>query len=260
MFIQNQVIGHRGASAYAPENTLASFDMAVALGCRFIEFDVMLSEDGEAFVFHDNELRRTSNGSGGLGLVSADYIKSLDAGTWFSKRFQGEKIPTFGEVLTWMADLDLNANIEIKPYPGTVEQTTIKVIADIHRYWPKEKQWPLISSFDQGALSLCHSIMPEMPLGLLLDKWQANWLQLAGELDCFSVHLNKRDVTKQRINEIKALGFNVCVYTVNSKRQAIKFFNYGVDAVFSDYADLLTHAFPVPPVLRKLILAAKSLT
>ena len=260
MFIQNQVIGHRGAAAYAPENTLTAFNKAVALGCRVIEFDVMLSKDGEAFVFHDNNLMRTSNGSGDFGLVSADYLKSLDAGSWFSKQFHGEKIPTFGEVLAWMAHHDVNANIEIKPYPGATEQTTIKVISEIHRHWPKEKELPLISSFDRDALTLCHHVVPEMPLGLLLAKWQENWLQLARELDCFSVHLNKRDATHTRINEIKAQGFKVCVYTVNNKRQAYKLFNYGVDAVFSDRPDLLTRVSWVSRVLKKLILSEKSLT
>ena len=69
--IHNQVIAHRGASAYAPENTIAAMDRAFALGSNWIEFDVMLSADGEAFVFHDENLKRTTNGNGGVGEVSA---------------------------------------------------------------------------------------------------------------------------------------------------------------------------------------------
>ena len=111
-----KLIGHRGACAYAPENPIASFNKAQSLGCRFIEFDVMCSQDGEPFVFHDETLKRTSNGKGDLGLSSADYIQSLDAGSWFSKTFAGEKIPHFKEVLQWLIGNNMQANIEIKPY------------------------------------------------------------------------------------------------------------------------------------------------
>ena len=239
LFSKKQVIGHRGAAAYAPENTLAAFKKAHALGCRFVEFDVMLSVDGEPFVFHDESLRRTTTGYGEFGLVTADYLRSLDAGQWFSKHFRGEKIPTLHEVLEWLGEADVQANIEIKPYPGFVEQTTIAVLTHINRYWPQDKPLPLVSSFNLEALRLCQSLAPEMPLGLLLAKWQDNWAQLADELHCYSVHLRLDAVTQARVNEIKQKGYAVCVYTVNSKRKAAKLLSWGVDAVFSDYADLI---------------------
>lgn len=235
-----QIIGHRGALAYAPENTLASFNKAYDLGCRFIEFDVMLSADGEPFIFHDNQLKRTTNGKGDIGLVTADYLRQLDAGRKYSKQFQGEKIPTLQETILWLTEKGVHANIEIKPYPGKVQQTTIAVLTHINRFWPSDKAPPLLSSFDLEALALCQSLAPEMPLGLLLDTWQDNWLQLAGDLHCRSVHLSKRAVIKDRVSAIKQQGYEVYVYTVNWKRQAKKLFKWGVDAVFSDYPDLLT--------------------
>ena len=238
LFSKKQVIGHRGAAAYAPENTLAAFKKAHALGCRFVEFDVMLSVDGEPFVFHDESLRRTTTGYGEFGLVTADYLRSLDAGQWFSKHFRGEKIPTLHEVLEWLGEADVQANIEIKPYPGFVEQTTIAVLTHINRYWPEGKNLPLVSSFNMDALRLCRDFSPEMPLGLLFKNWQDNWLGLARELSCFSVHLNAGSVTQARVRAIKEAGYGVCVYTVNRKGLAEKFFDWGVDAVFSDYPDV----------------------
>ncbi|WP_058503908.1 glycerophosphodiester phosphodiesterase [Legionella nautarum] len=235
-----RIIGHRGASAYAPENTIAAFDRALAMGCRYLEFDVMLSADGEPFVFHDEMLKRTTNGQGEIGLVTAEYLQSLDAGGWFSKRFRGEKIPHFREALQWLTFSDVRANIEIKPYPGTSEQTTVAVLSHINRYWPQNKPLPLISSFDLAALTLCRSLAPEMPIGLLLDEWDKDWLVKAKELQCYSVHFNKRALSAARARQIKEQGYLLFVYTVNRRRQAKKLFDWGVDAVFSDYPDLIS--------------------
>ena len=239
MFIKHQVIAHRGAAAYAPENTLAAFNKARELGGDFIEFDVMLSADGEPFVFHDDNLNRTTNVRGEFCLASAERLKSLDAGSWYSKAFAGEKIPTFREILEWLVITNMQANIEIKPTPGLEVPTTIAVLTYINRYWPQGKDLPLVSSFNLEVLKLCQSLAPEMPLGLLLSKWQDNALQLAEELHCFSVHLSLAAVTRARVDAIKQQGHAACVYTVNSRRKAGKLFDWGVDAVFSDYPDLL---------------------
>lgn len=240
MYITNHVIGHRGASAYAPENTIAAFNRALMLGCHFLEFDVMLSADGQPFVFHDEGLKRTTNGRGQFGLVDSSYITSLDAGKWFAKDYQGEKIPHLRDVLEWLVFANINANIEIKPYPNTAHQTTVAVLAHLNRYWPTAKPLPLISSFDYSALSLSRSIAPEIPLGLLLDKWDDQWLEKARKLQCYSLHFNKSALTALRVQAIKAAGYHLYVYTVNRKRQARKLLDWGVDAVFSDYPDLLS--------------------
>ena len=238
MFVKHQVIGHRGAAAYAPENTMASFKKAHELGCAFIEFDVMLSADGEPFIHHDEHLARTTSGQGPFEQATSEYIQSLDAGKWFSRRYIGEKVPTLREALLWLAESGVQANIEIKPTPGATAETTVAVLTQISRYWPAEKPLPLISSFDIEALQLCRSFSPEMPIGLLLKQWQENWLGLARELGCYSVHLGHRFATRERIESIKKEGYAVCVYTVNRRRLAAKLFEWGVDAVFSDYSEL----------------------
>jgi len=235
LVFEKKIIGHRGAAAHAPENTLVAFENARALNCHCIEFDVMLSVDGEAFVFHDDTLHRTTNGFGKFGLATSQYLKSLDAGRWFSKAFRGEKIPTFREVLEWLALSEMHANVEIKPFPGSTEQTTLAVLHHIRDYWPVGKALPLVSSFDVQALVMCHRLAPELPLGLLLHHWDEHWKRLADDLNCVSVHLNRHIATKSRVHAIKKAGFLVYVYTVNSKRLATKLFDWGVDAVFSDY-------------------------
>ncbi|KTD62055.1 glycerophosphoryl diester esterase [Legionella spiritensis] len=240
MQVSNKVIAHRGASAYAPENTLAAFNKALAMGCRCVEFDVILSADGEPFVFHDESLKRTTNGQGRIGEVTAEYLQSLDAGSWFSKSWRDEKIPHFRDVLKWLVFTECHANIEIKPYPGKSEETTVTVLSYLHRHWPAATSLPLVSSFDWSVLTLCRTLAPEMPLGLLLDEWDDHWAGKAGELQCYSIHLNRRILNAKRVQTIKEQGYQVFAYTVNRKRQAMKLLEWGVDAVFSDYPDLLS--------------------
>lgn len=239
MFVLEKIIGHRGACGYAPENTIASFDKALSLGCKLVEFDVMCSEDGEPFLIHDDNLKRTTNGEGEVGQVQSSYLQSLDAGSWYSRQFKGISIPHFKEALDWLSFSNMQANIEIKPYPGAVEQTTVSVLSHLHRYWPEGKDLPLVSSFAWEALLMCQSIAPEMPLGFLLHEWDEGWLEKAKQLGCYSIHFNRKILTADRVKEVKDQGYKVCAYTVNRKRLANKLFRWGVDAIFSDYPDLL---------------------
>lgn len=233
------MISHRGASALAPENTIAAFAEAKRQGALMIECDVMLSQDGDAFVFHDDTLARTTNGVGEFGLSSSAYLQQLDAGMWFSDAYQGERIPLFQDVIQWLIVNDMGVNIEIKPYPGSTVKTTLAVLSLLDSYWPYDKMYPLISSFDREALQLCHQMAPHLPLGFLMKHWERDWLIKAEALQCVSIHIGKHIATKVRIQKMIAAGYRVYVYTVNNKRQANKFFQWGVDAVFSDYPALV---------------------
>jgi len=233
------LVAHRGASPYAPENTFAAFEKARALGAQSIEFDVMMSADGGLFVFHDTTLKRTSNGRGQFGAAASDYIASLDAGSWFSEQFRGEKIPTLGETLCWFAHHGIHANIEIKPLPGRTDETTTAVLSCIHQYWSEDAPPPLLSSFDEKALLLCSRLSPELPLGLLLLGWKKDWLSKIQNINGVALHLPKHVVNQERIQAIKREGYAVCVYTVNSKKWARRFWAWGADSLVSDYPDLM---------------------
>ena len=237
--INTRVIAHRGAAAYAPENTFAAFNRAKAMGAEWIECDVMLSKDGEAFIFHDETLKRTTNGRGKFGHVSAKYIKTLDAGSWFSKAFSDEGIPTLKDTLFWFAQQSMKVNLEIKPFSGFTQETTLAILQHINLYWPEHKGHLLLSSFDTEALRLCRQLEPEMSLSLLLNTWQEDAVLFAKELSCVSVHLNRKIVTRERVKKLNDAHFAVYVYTVNRKREALKYFKWGVGAVYSDYPDLL---------------------
>ena len=93
------VITHRGASGNAPENTLAAFKKAVALGAAFIETDLQLSRDAHFVAIHDATVNRTTNGQGAVHDMKLAELRRLDAGSWFGSEFAGEHIPTLEEIL-----------------------------------------------------------------------------------------------------------------------------------------------------------------
>lgn len=235
--VLDPIICHRGASAYAPENTLCAFEKAYVMGSRWVEFDVVLSADGDAFVFHDTGLERTSNGFGEIGLMSSAYLKTLDAGAWFGDAFAGEPIPTLQTVLRWLNQRGMHANIELKPYPGKETETA----SEVSRLLSLEPQCiqVLISSFALQALAFYREKDPNMPLGVLFERWPKQGLALAHDLNACSIHLNQHRLTPQRVSTLKQQGFLVCAYTVNRRWQASRLYRMGVDAIFSNHPDLL---------------------
>src|SRR5260370_12288918 len=112
------VIGHRGAAARAPENTLAGLRHAKELGCAWVEFDVRLTADGALVLCHDSRLERTTTGRGRLSAQTLASIRRCDAGGWFAPEVAGEAVPRLDEALRPAAELGLAANIEIQADPG----------------------------------------------------------------------------------------------------------------------------------------------
>jgi glycerophosphoryl diester phosphodiesterase len=231
---QVPVIAHRGASRYAPENTLSAFSKAKQLGAQWVEFDVMLSLDGESIVIHDETLERTTNGRGMVGDYSYPDLKRLDAGSWFDLQFSDEKIPTFKEVILCLQANQLAANVEIKPLPGQDEQTATKVLADIRDHWTVDMMPPLISSFSVLALRTVRQLSPDALIGLLVDEWFEGWEAICDELQCVSVHVNQQILNADNVYRIKSQNRFVLSYTVNDPNRAKTLFAFGVDAVFSD--------------------------
>ena len=235
----SQMIAHRGASAYAPENTIIAFKKARLLGAEMVEFDVMLSKDGIPVVIHDENIKRTTNGKGLVNTFTFNELQKFDAGRWFAKKYSGQEIPSFSQVLDVLCQLDLHANVEIKPIRGHEAETVGQVLSHINQHWPHDKSPLLISSFDYHVLEMVRSFAPDQPLGFLMHKWQQDWLQKASELDCYSVHVNHRLLSQKRVDSIKEHDFKLLCYTVNRSRRANKLFQMGVDGIFSDYPDLL---------------------
>ena len=238
-----KVAGHRGAAAYAPENTLEGFREAARRGIGWVEFDVKLTADGVPIVFHDDKLDRTTDGKGPVAAASFDRTRRLDAGSWFAARFAGAHVPSFREALELVRDLGLGANIEIKPCPGREVETAERAVALIEEQWPARRPLPLISSFTPASLAVVEEKAPALPRGLLLyEDGLPTWKRDARDLACATVHCSQHNMTAAWAAEIRALGYGLAIYTVNEPAQARELMGFGVQCIISDAPDRILAA------------------
>lgn len=235
--IEPPVIGHRGAAGHAPENTLASLRAAAALGVRWVEFDAKLTGDGRIVLFHDERLERTTDGAGRIADMRLKNLRTLDAGAWFGEPFRGERIPTLSEALVALGELALGANVEIKPDPGLEEETADAVARTLGREWPRDLPPPIISSFKTESLRAAKVLLPDYPHALIVDNVPDDWQESLTALGCTALHCSGEGLTPGVAREIRAAGYTLRCFTINDGETARKLFDWGVEAVFSDYPD-----------------------
>ncbi|HPF78704.1 MAG TPA: glycerophosphoryl diester phosphodiesterase [Alphaproteobacteria bacterium] len=235
-----KVIGHRGAAAYAPENTIEGFHTAADLGIEWVEMDVKLTKDGVPIIFHDEDLGRTTNGSGLVAETNYDDIAQMECGSWFSDSFAGVKIPTLEEAIDALIERDLGLNLEIKPCPGREKETAEIALDMLSQYWDDHSHL-LISSFQHVCLEVARDMAPDWYRGLLIggDDMPENWKDLADYLDVRTVNLGSNLVTPELVEEITDLDLATLVYTVNDPQLARQFQSWGVASMFSDEPDLI---------------------
>lgn len=227
------IIAHRGASLVAPENTLVAFERAKELGANWVEFDAMLCAD-EVIVFHDETLERTTNGKGLVKDAPYRYLETLDAGSWFSSQFEGEKIPTLREAIGYLMQLSMGANIELKARKGSEALLVNQVLQIITEEWQTILTAPLLSSFSLTALEYIKKQNSHLPLGFLLPKWQDNWQSIMTGLNSDVLIADHQILDSARAQQIKDQGYTLLAYTVNDILQANLLYSWGVDAVFTD--------------------------
>ena len=232
------VIGHRGAAAYAPENTLAGLRRAKALGCTWVEFDVRLTADGALVLCHDSRLDRTTNGSGVIAQTSLAAIKECDAGSWFDPSFSGERVPTLDEALLLAAELGLATNIEMKADPGREYATAAAVASAVER---RRGRGPvvLVSSFLPSTLAALRELAPQIPRGLLFRLVPRGWAEMARRLGCTVIGAEQRGLRRALIARVRAAGYQIAAFTVHDPARARLFFDWGVTSVFSDAPDII---------------------
>ena len=236
------VVGHRGSAGSAPENTLASLRLAARQGATMVEFDAKLTADNVLILMHDSLLDRTTNGHGPVAAMPWAEIAKLDAGSWFGDAFRGEPVPTLEQALALLDELDLKANIEIKPCDGREAETGRAVVEAIRARWPRGRDGLVISSFARQGLAAARDGAPELPRGLLIWEKPADWSAAAATLACRSVHCGHQQLTPEWAAEIKRLGYDLVVYTVNDPALARQLQGWGVDSIITDNPGALRRA------------------
>ena len=235
-------VAHRGAGKLAPENTLAAFRLGAAHGYRMFECDAKLSADGVAFLMHDAELDRTTNGHGIGGEQPWSALSQLDAGGWHSRAFAGEPLATLENLARFCLASNHLLNIEIKPTPGTERETGEAVAQQAARLWQGATIPPLLTSFQVESLKGAQAVAPELPRGLLLDELWSGWLAAATGLECAAVVCNHKLWDATTVAQVHDAGMRALSYTVNDEQAAQRLIDLGTDGIITDRVDLFSPA------------------
>jgi glycerophosphoryl diester phosphodiesterase len=227
------IFAHRGSSAYAPENTLASFELAVKQHADAIELDATLSADGQVVVIHDDTVDRTTNGTGLIKSLDLSELKFLDAGVKFNPTYQSERIPTLAEVFEAVGQQIL-IDVELKNYTSPTDDLPDRVIALVKKYALQSSV--MLSSLNLIALIRARSLLPEITLGLITLPGFAS-ITLRSRLvrlgPLFALHPNYKDVTPALVNAAHRTKSRVHAFTVNLPEDMRRLFNDGVDGIFT---------------------------
>jgi glycerophosphoryl diester phosphodiesterase len=228
------ILCHRGAKNYAPENTMAAFKTALELGADGFELDTQLTSDGHVVVFHDKTVDRTTNGHGKLSKLTLADIRKLDAGSSFSEKFRGEKIPTLDEVFETFSKRAV-INVELKNFSTPFDTLAEKVCEAVRRHGMQKNV--LFSSFLPWNLKKAARILPDVPRGLITIKgrwgvWGRSFGFNFGDYD--ALHPNLDDVTAQQVQRVHKLKRKINVWVVNNEDDLRRMFIWGVDGILTD--------------------------
>ena len=250
-------IAHRGASAYAPENTLAAVDRAHELGVDWVENDVQRTKDGELVVVHDTTLDRTTDaeevypdrGPWNVSDFTLAEISKLDAGSWFDKTFKDERVPTLEQYLNKLDETGQDLLLELKSpelYPGVEEETLAAL---------KEHGWLdaghvqgklIIQSFNAQAMKTVHQAAPEVKTGFLGHPKKTELADYAGFVD--QINPEYTAVTKEYVDAVHGLKgphgkpLETFTWTVNDAESARAMAAAGVDGLISNKPDVVRDA------------------
>lgn len=240
------ITGHRGAGGLAPENTLASIQLALDLGVDRIEIDVQQTKDNEVIVLHDRTLRRTTNGFGFVKLLNYSDIEKLSAGVKFNRVYIDEKVPTLAQVIDLVdgkAELIIETKYSYLYYPN-IERHILNVIKSKNAI-----DWCKIISFNDRALFRIHKLNENIRTGKLFVGKHAN-LPLSFDKGINFKPLRRyhfvdeiivqhKYATQAIIDKVHEFGKELHVWTVNDPETIETLIKRGVDGIISDYPNLL---------------------
>lgn len=251
----NQIlnISHRGASGYAPEHTLPSYELGDQMGGDYIELDLQMTKDGELIAMHDETLDRTTNGTGQVKDHTLEEIKSLDAGSWFNAaypekakdEYNGLQVQTLQEVIEHFGK-NKNYYIETKSpdvYPG-MEEKLLEILKDYNltrQNGPSSRV--IIQSFSEESLQKVHNLNENIPLVQLLD-YKGTATITDEELDHYSEYaaglgMSYKKINQDYVQKVREHDLLIHPYTVNDKEDMKQLLEWGVTGMFTNYPDVL---------------------
>ncbi|MDR1237759.1 MAG: glycerophosphodiester phosphodiesterase [Propionibacteriaceae bacterium] len=234
-----KIWAHRGASAYAPENTLPAFELAIAQGAEGVEFDVQLSADNELVVIHDETLERTTDGAGLVKDHDLKTLKRLNANA--GRGGVPVRIPTLAEVLYLFAPTELDINIELKTsivdYAG-IEELTLELVDTLGL-----AERVVLSSFNHYTLHRAQRLGTECEIATLFtDPIYQPW-EYSKDFGAAAIHPYLGHITAQAfVGESHAAGIKVRPWVADERADLLRMIGWGVDALFTDVPDIALEA------------------
>jgi glycerophosphoryl diester phosphodiesterase len=228
------VLGHRGASAEAPENTLAAFALAVAQGADGVELDAWRCATGEVVVIHDEDTRRTCDGALAVPDAPLAALRALDAGARKGARFRGERIPLLAEVLEALPGAVVN--VELKARPGRPDPALAAGVARLVRQ-ARAAERVIVSSFDFGLVAALRAAAPELPTGLLFEAgltWRLRVPRAAARLAPSALHPDVRLCTGARLARWVTDGWAVNAWTADAPDEVARLARGGAAALIAN--------------------------
>ncbi|GAA3132521.1 glycerophosphodiester phosphodiesterase [Streptosporangium carneum] len=241
---QTTVVAHRGASAHAPENTVAAFELAREQRADMFELDIQETSDHELVLVHDTTLARTTDvekvfpgrAPWKVGDLTLAEIRKLDAGSWFSWKYRDEPVPTLGETLRAMSGSGLGLLLEIKAprlYPGIEARVADELRRNPSWLTPGRL---VVQSFDWDSMRTFHQVMPQVPIGLLGTPTAAQLPDLAE----FASQINPPhgDLTAEYVRRVHGHRMDVLAWTVDDPDTMRRLISYRVDGVITNRPDV----------------------
>ena len=227
------VIAHRGASSYAPENTLSAFDLALRMGARHIEFDVQSTADGHIVVIHDDSVDRTTDGTGPVAGHTLAALRALDAGTRFGPAFKAERIPLLEEVLERYRGR-AHLHVELKGRSGDLTQCTVDLV---RRHGMAGEV--TITSFQKTRLEETREYAPELPTGWLVRAMTDATIVEASELGLTQLCPRADLVTTDLVHRLHAAGFVARAWGIGTEELMQRVVDAGADGMTVNFPDKL---------------------